>query len=194
MQRSHRHYATLERPRDVAQHHRLDVYTALGSGQNHDGKAFRHLANTHFRAHLLAQLFRWSAIAVWCVLATSGDLVAHRIIHSTGHLANAELWATHCEAEVIDGMLIHPHDVLQAQAPPHEETEGANVQCQPGTAAPAPQGLPEGTDSTDCVGVGDAHHWATESLEANPTVVEATKYAVVEVRHARLGTIPHHLI
>jgi len=121
------------------------------------------------------------AIAVRCVLAAPTDPVAHCIVHSTGHLANAEPRAEHGDAKVVDRIFVHLHDGLQAHTPPHEEAEGADVDGEPGAAAPAPQGLPERAHSTDSIGVGDPDHWATESLKANPTIIVAAEDAVGEI-------------
>lgn len=91
-------------------------------------------------------------------------------------------------------MLFYPHDVLQAETPPHEETEGANIQCQPGTAAPTPQGFPEWANSADCVCVRNSQHGAAESLNAYPWIVVASTNAVFEVVHTGLWSTPHSLI
>jgi len=122
-----------------------------------------------------------ASIAVRCVLKQSRHSVVHRVIDSRGHLADADLRTKRRDTEVSHDILLNLHDALQAQAPPHEKTEGAYVEGQPGAAAPTPQGFPEGADSTDRIAVGDADHRATESLNANPRIFVAQADAILEV-------------
>lgn len=110
-----------------------------------------------------------------------GHLVSQRHVDSRRHLANADLGAEHCDAEVVDWIVLHPHDSLQAQTPPHQEAEWAYVQRHPSATAPTAQRLPEGADATDRIGVGDTHHWAAESRAANPRVVLAGADPNVEI-------------
>lgn len=139
-----------------------------------------------FRVHISLSIASLVSIAGWRVLTASRDLIAHRTIHGTGHLADAEFWANHGDAKVFERIVIQLHDALQLHTPPHEDTAGANVQSQPSAAAPAPQGFPEGTRPSDCIGVGNADHRAAQALEANPFVAEA----IADASHAARSLIP----
>jgi len=98
------------------------------------------------------------------------------------HLADADLWAQHGNAEVIDYVVvIDPHDALQAHAPEDKEAGGADVQCQPGTATPAAHGFPKWADAADCISVRNTQHRAAETLQANPWITEAPKDAIVKI-------------
>jgi len=139
-------------------------------------------------------LLHRASVAVRSVLTAAGDLVAHGAIGGRGHLAKTDERAEHRDAEVIHGILLHFHDVFQAQAPPHEETEGAYVQRQPGAAKPTPQGLPERTDSTHRIGVGDAYHWTAKPLEEHPFVLVALADAIVKIVTSASWVVLHALV
>jgi len=128
------------------------------------------------------------------VLATTGHLISHCGVYCCGHLAQANLRAEYREAEITHGIILHPHDVLQPQTPPQEETDGTHVHREPSAATPAPQRFPERTNSADSIGMGNSNHRAAESLEANPLVVCAAQEAVVEIIAACVCAVLHHMI
>jgi len=115
-------------------------------------------------------------------MAATSDLVAECSVYCCPHLTDAELRASYSDAKVGENVVFQPHDALQAHAPIHEEARGANVHCHPGAAAPTPHRFPEPADSTDSVGVGNAHHRAAQSLYEDPAVVFASEDPIVEVR------------
>lgn len=114
-------------------------------------------------------------------VATSDHFVAHRSVHSDSLLTETQVRAKEGHKEVIANMIFNLHDLLQPHAKPDHQATGASAHRKKGAATPAKDRLPKAHDACNCVGVGNANHWAAQSMDTHPLVTEALADSIVKV-------------